>query len=147
MYIITISFACSAVLSRVVPWNKSHSRFPQFYTLFSHFVPMTNRRIHPAMMVNIQRILQTLNKRKFGAFKVDFLLRRNELQNNLNLCLVTKCSNVPFLMFVLSKEKLDRSYLESLIRSDLFTNPHVYKYLTSTSQLYKDYQLKMCAEM
>lgn len=42
-------------------------------------------------------------------------------------------------MFVLSKEKMERSYLESLIRSDLFTNPQMYKYLTCKSQLYKDY--------
>jgi len=42
-------------------------------------------------------------------------------------------------MFVLSKEKMERSYLESLIKSDLFTNLQMYKHLTSNSQLYKDY--------
>lgn len=40
---------------------------------------------------------------------------------------------------------MERSYLESLIRSDLFTSPQVYKYFTCTSQLYKDYLLKMRA--
>lgn len=140
IYIITISFDCSAVLSRIVPWNKCHiADFLSFIHYFHIlFLCPTEEFIQPWWWI-CRQSCKCWIKENLVHLKWISLFRRNELQNSLNLCLVTKCSNVPFLMFVLSKEKMERSYLESLIRSDLFTNPQVYKYLTCTSQLYKDY--------
>lgn len=100
---------------------------------------MPNRKINPVIIVNMQMILWMLNEIHLVHLKCIWLFRRNKLVNSLNLCMVAKCSKVPFLMFVLSKQKMKRSYLESLIRSGLFTSPQMYKYLTCKSELYKDY--------